>query len=143
MASLNRCTFIGNLGRDPDIKVMPNGDTVTNISIACTDSWKDKQTGEKREATEWVRVVFFRKLAEIAGQYLKKGSSVYIEGKMVTRKWTDKDGTERYATEIVADEMKMLGGRADAVAAQPSQNTAPIQGKLAKPQSEDFGDIPF
>ena len=113
MASVNKWIGIGNLGADPETKYMPNGDAVTNIRIACTESWKDKSTGEKKESTEWVRIVFYRKLAEIAGQYLKKGSQVYLEGKLKTRKWQDKDGQDRYTTEINADEMKMLGSKGD------------------------------
>ncbi len=111
MASVNKVILIGKLGKDPDTRYMTSGEAVTNITIATTETWKDKATGEKREATEWHRVVFYRKLAEIAGQYLKKGSAVYIEGALKTRKWQDKDGHDRYTTEIVADEMKMLGGR--------------------------------
>ena len=111
MASLNKIQLIGFLGKDPEMRYMPNGDAVANITIATTDTWKDKQTGEKKEATEWHRVVFFRKLAEIAGQYLKKGSQVYIEGALKTKKWQDKDGQDRYTTDIVADSMKMLGSR--------------------------------
>lgn len=111
MASLNRATLIGNLGRAPETKYLPSGEAVTNIAIATTETWKDKTSGEKKEATEWHRVSFFGKLAEIAGQYLVKGSQVYVEGKIKTRKWTDKDGVERFTTEIVADTMKMLGGR--------------------------------
>lgn len=109
MASLNKVTLIGNLGADPETRSMPSGDAVTNIRVATTESWKDK-SGEKKEHTEWHNVVFYRKLAEIAGQYLKKGSQVYIEGSLRTRKWQDKDGQDRYTTEIVATEMKMLGG---------------------------------
>jgi single-strand DNA-binding protein len=111
MASVNKVIIVGNLGRDPEVRYTPNGDSITNVTIATTDSWKDKATGEKKEATEWHRVVFFGKLAEIAGQYLKKGRQVYIEGALRTRKWTDKEGVERYTTEIVANEMKMLGSR--------------------------------
>ena len=111
MASVNKVILVGNLGADPESRFMTNGDAVVNINIATTDSWKDKQTGEKREATEWHRVVFYRKLAEIAGQYLKKGSQVYVEGALKTRKWQDKEGVDRYTTEIVANEMKMLGSR--------------------------------
>lgn len=109
MASLNKVQIIGNLGRDPETRYMPNGDCVCNIAVATTETWKDKNTGEKKEQTEWHRVVMYRKLGEIAGQYLKKGSSVYLEGKLQTRKWTDKDGVERYTTEIIADSMQMLG----------------------------------
>jgi len=111
MASLNKTLLIGHLGKDPESRYMPNGDAVVNITLATTDTWKDKGTGEKKEATEWHRVVFFRKLAEIAGQYLKKGSQVYVEGSLKTRKWQDKDGQDRYTTEIVGDTMKMLGSR--------------------------------
>jgi len=111
MASVNKVIIVGNLGRDPETRYMPNGDAVTNVAIATTESWKDKTSGEKKELTEWHRVTFYRKLAEIAGQYLKKGSQVYIEGRLQTRKWTDKENIERYTTEIIADSMQMLGSR--------------------------------
>lgn len=111
MASVNKVIIVGNLGRDPETRYMPSGDAMTNIAVATTDKWKDKATGEQKEATEWHRVAFFGKLAEIAGQYLKKGSQVYIEGKLRTRKWTDKEGAEKYTTEIIADAMQMLGSR--------------------------------
>jgi single-strand DNA-binding protein len=111
MASVNKVIIVGHLGRDPETKYMPNGEAVTNITVATTESWKDKNSGEKRELTEWHRVTFYRKLAEIAGQYLKKGMQVYVEGKLQTRKWTDKEGVERYTTEIIADTMQMLGGK--------------------------------
>ena len=111
MASVNKVILVGNLGRDPETRVFPNGDPVANVTIATTDKWKDKGTGEMKEATEWHRVVFFNRLAEIAGEYLKKGRSVYVEGRLRTRKWTDKDGNEKYTTEIVADQMQMLGSR--------------------------------
>ena len=111
MASVNKVILVGNLGRDPEMRYMSGGDAVFNITIATSESWKDKNTGEKREITEWHKVVFYRKLAEIAGQYLKKGSSVYIEGRIKTRKWQDKDGNDRYTTEIEATEMQMLGSR--------------------------------
>jgi single-strand DNA-binding protein len=110
MASVNKVILIGNLGRDPETRYMPSGDAICNITLATTDSWKDK-SGEKQERTEWHRVAFFGKLAEIAGEYLKKGSQVYVEGRLQTRKWQDKDGQDRYTTEIVADKMQMLGGR--------------------------------
>ena len=113
MASVNKVILIGNLGRDPEIRYMPSGDAMASLSVATTDSWRDKN-GEKQEKTEWHRVAMFGKLAEIAGEYLKKGSQVFIEGRIQTRKWTDKEGQERYSTEIVANEMKMLGGRATA-----------------------------
>ncbi|MBK5912984.1 single-stranded DNA-binding protein [Rhodocyclus purpureus] len=111
MASVNKAIIVGNLGRDPEIRYLPNGEAVCNVTVATSESWKDKNTGEKKEMTEWHRVVFYRRLAEIAGQYLKKGSSVYIEGRIRTRKWQDKEGQERYTTEIEANEMKMLGSR--------------------------------
>lgn len=111
MASVNKVILIGNLGRDPEVRYNPDGGAMANISIATTDTWKDKQSGEKQERTEWHRVVFFGKLAEIAGEYLKKGSPVYVEGRLQTRKWQDKAGQERYTTEIVADRMQMLGSR--------------------------------
>ena len=113
MASVNKWIGIGNLGADPESRVTASGEAVCNISIACTETWRDKATGEKKEMTEWVRVGFFGKLAEIAGQYLRKGSQVYIEGSLRTRKWQDKNGQDRYTTEIIANEMKMLGGKSD------------------------------
>lgn len=111
MASVNKVIIVGNLGRDPETRYMPNGEAVTNITVATTESWKDKSSGEKKELTEWHRITFYRKLAEIAGQYLKKGSQVYVEGRLQTRKWTDKEGVEKYTTEIIADTMQMLGSR--------------------------------
>ena len=110
MASVNKVILIGNLGADPETRYLPSGDAVTNIRLATTDTWKDK-SGEKQEHTEWHRVAFFGKLAEIAGEYLKKGSPCYIEGRIRTRKWQDKEGQDRYSTEIVADRMQLLGGR--------------------------------
>lgn len=111
MASVNKVILVGNLGADPEVRYMTNGDAVANIRMATTESWKDKTSGEKREMTEWHRVVFYRRLAEIVGQYLKKGSPVYVEGRIRTRKWQDKEGQERYTTEIEATEMQMLGSR--------------------------------
>lgn len=121
MASINKVLLIGNLGRDPETRHMPSGEQVTSIAVATTDRWRDKASGEQREATEWHRVSFFGRLAEIASQYLTKGSPVYIEGSLKTRKYTDKDGIERYATEIIANTMQMLGSK--------SQNDAPRSGK--------------
>jgi single-strand DNA-binding protein len=109
MASLNKATLIGNLGTDPEMRYMPDGTAVTTISLATTATWKDKASGERKEKTEWHRVVFFRGLAGVVGQYLKKGAQVYVEGKLRTRKWTDKDGIDRYVTEIMGREMQMLG----------------------------------
>lgn len=111
MASVNKVILVGNLGADPETRYLPSGDAVTNIRLATTDRYKDKQSGEFKEATEWHRIAFFGKLAEIAGQYLKKGSSVYIEGRIRTRKWQDQSGQDKYSTEIVADQMQMLGAR--------------------------------
>ena len=111
MASINKVIIVGNLGKDPEMRTFPNGDPVANVTIATTDKWKDKQSGEMREATEWHRVVFNGRLAEIVGQYLRKGSQVYIEGSLRTRKWTDQAGVEKYTTEIRADQMQMLGSR--------------------------------
>jgi len=110
MASVNKVILVGNLGRDPEMRYMPNGEAVCNFSIATTDSWKDK-SGQKQERTEWHNIVMYRKLAEIAGEYLKKGRPVYVEGRLQTRKWQTKEGQDRYTTEIIADQMQMLGGR--------------------------------
>src|SRR5947199_7934226 len=112
MASVNKVILVGNLGRDPETRYNPEGGAITNISVATTDTWKDKASGEKQERTEWHRVVFFNRLAEIAGEYLKKGSQVYVEGSLRTRKWQDKEGKDRYSTEIRGDVMQMLGPRA-------------------------------
>ena len=110
MASVNKVILVGNLGKDPEVRFMPNGEAVCNFSIATTDSWKDK-SGAKQERTEWHNIVMYRKLAEIAGEYLKKGRPVYVEGRLQTRKWQTKEGQDRYTTEIIADQMQMLGGR--------------------------------
>src|SRR5215213_5659053 len=137
MASVNRVILIGNLGADPETRYLPSGDAVTNIRIATTDTWKDKN-GEKQEKTEWHRVAFFGKLAEIAGEYLKKGSQVYVEGRLQTRKWQDKDGADKYTTEIVANAMQMLGSRqgmggGDRDAAPDREPAAARGGGAAKP----------
>ena len=130
MASVNKVILIGNLGRDPETRYMPEGGAITNISIATTEKWKDK-TGDMQEKTEWHRVAFFGKLAEIAGEYLKKGSQVYVEGRLQTRKWQDKDGQEKYTTEIIAERMQMLGARSGA--GEP--RSAPAESKAAEPKS--------
>ena len=114
MASVNKVILVGNLGADPETRYMPNGDPITNIRLATTFRWKDKQSGENKEETEWHRIVFRARLAEIAGEYLKKGSPVYVEGRIRTRKWQDKDGQDRYTTEIMADNMQLLGSRGGA-----------------------------
>jgi single-strand DNA-binding protein len=155
MASINKVILVGNLGRDPEVRYTANNDAITNISVATTDSYKDKNTGEKKETTEWHRVVFFNRLAEIAGEYLKKGSSVYIEGRLRTRKWTDNAGVEKYTTEIIGDQMQMLGGRAstgggsepyDAPSAPSTQRSAPAASPArpkAPPVDDLDDDIPF
>lgn len=111
MPSVNKVMLLGNLGRDPEVRTFPNGDSVCNFSIATSTSWKDKTSGEKKEKTDWHNIVMYRKLAEIAGEYLKKGSSIFVEGSLQTRKWQTKEGQDRYTTEVVADTMQMLGGR--------------------------------
>jgi single-strand DNA-binding protein len=159
MASVNKVIIVGNLGRDPETRYLPNGEAVTNIAVATTESWKDKNSGEKKELTEWHRITFYRKLAEIAGQYLKKGSQVYVEGKLQTRKWTDKEGVERYTTEIIADTMQMLGSRQgmgggnapamddDYGSAPARQSSAPAARPAASKPAPNFSDmdddIPF
>jgi len=135
MASVNKVIVLGNLGKDPELRHLPNGDAVCNFSLATTESWKDKD-GNKQDKTEWHNVVIFRKLAEIAGEYLKKGRPVYIEGRLQTRKWQDKEGKDRYTTEIVADQMQMLGGRDEAK--EVAKTSAP------KTNFDDMeSDIPF
>ncbi len=167
MASVNKVIIVGNLGRDPETRYLPSGDAVSNINVATTDRYKDKATGEMKEATEWHRISFFGKLAEIAGQYLKKGSQVYVEGSLRTRKYTDKDGIEKFATEIRGETMQMLGGRqgmggpADdggggggggyaprqAPAARPAEAPAQRPAAAPKPAASSFDDmdddIPF
>ena len=158
MASVNKVIVVGNLGRDPENRYLPSGEQVTSIAVATTDKWKDKATGEQKEQTEWHRISFFGKLAEIAGQYLKKGSQVYIEGRLRTRKYTDKEGIDRYATEIIADTMQMLGSRQGAgeppeergsyqPPSRPAQNTQqqrPQQSNRPAGLSPDMDDdIPF
>ncbi|NMG14937.1 single-stranded DNA-binding protein [Aromatoleum bremense] len=124
MASLNKVILIGNLGKDPETRYAPSGDAICNITVATSETWKDKATGEKKEQTEWHRVVFFGRLAEIAAQYLRKGSQIYVEGRLQTRKWQDKEGQDRYTTEIRGDEMKMLGSRQGAGEASGRQYDA-------------------
>jgi single-strand DNA-binding protein len=140
---VNKVILVGNLGADPEVKYMPNGNAVANVTIATSESWKDKQSGEQKDKTEWHRVVFFRRLAEIAGEYLKKGSQIYIEGKLQTRKWQDKNGNDRYTTEIIANEMQMLGGRGGGSAdfgAASSSAAAPAPAAVV---DEFDDDIPF
>jgi single-strand DNA-binding protein len=152
MASVNKVILVGNLGADPETRYAPSGDAICSIRLATTESWKDKASGEKREATEWHRVVFYRKLAEIADQYLRKGSSVYIEGRIKTRKWQDKDGQDRYTTEIEATEMQMLGGRGESSRQggdgggqpDPAPRNRPANKPAPSSMQDDFeDDIPF
>ena len=128
MPSVNKVILMGNLGRDPEVRFMPNGDAVCNFSIATTDSWKDK-AGERQEKTEWHNIVMYRRLAEIAGEYLKKGRPVYLEGRLQTRKWQTKEGQDRYTTEVIADSMQMLGGRDGAPPAQESQSSSQAEAR--------------
>ncbi len=143
---VNKVILVGNLGQDPEIKYMPSGQAICNISVATTESWNDKSTGDKVEKTEWHRVVFFRRLAEIAGEYLRKGSQVYIEGRLQTRKWQDQSGNDRYTTEIVANDMQMLGSKGSGVASMP-ESTSASQAEpatIGSSASDDFDDdIPF
>ena len=143
MASVNKAIIVGHLGKDPEVRYLPNGDQVTTVSIATSETWTDKGSGEKKEATEWHRVVFWRKLAEIAGQYLTKGAQVYIEGKIKTRKWQDGDGNDRYSTEIHADEMKMLGGRGERQGGDERREPSPKPAAPAGGNDFDDDDIPF
>jgi single-strand DNA-binding protein len=133
MASVNKVILVGNLGRDPETRYMPDGAAITNVSVATSFAWTDKASGEKKEETEWHRIVFRGKLAEIAGEYLKKGSQVYVEGRLRTRKWQDKDGQDRYTTEIVAERMQMLGARAGA--GEPRAEAATMESKAAEPKA--------
>ncbi|HEX4986279.1 MAG TPA: single-stranded DNA-binding protein [Burkholderiales bacterium] len=147
MASVNKVILIGNLGRDPEVRYLPSGDAVANVTLATTETWKDK-SGEKQEQTEWHRVAMFGKTAEIAGEYLKKGSQVYIEGRLQTRKWTDKEGQERYTTEIRADRMQMLGSRSggsERMAAQdddaPARSAPPAKKPATASKGGNFDDL--
>src|SRR5574337_137826 len=152
MASVNKVIIIGNLGRDPEVRSFDNGDSIANVTVATTDKWRDKQSGEAREATEWHRVTFFGKLAEIVGKYLYKGSPVYIEGSLRTREYTDKDGNKRHVTEIRADRMQMLGSKPDAPRDQgrgERRESGGRQGQMSSNRGGDSGfddmddDIPF
>jgi single-strand DNA-binding protein len=160
MASVNKVILIGNLGKDPEVRYMPNGDAVANLSLATTSSWKDKNSGERKEETEWHRVVIYGRLAEIAGEYCKKGRPVYIEGRLKTRKWQDQSGQDKYTTEIVADAMQLLGGRdsgggapssggdfESAAPARPANNagmrSAPSTRPIPQSVADLDDDIPF
>jgi single-strand DNA-binding protein len=148
MSSINKVILIGNLGADPELRYAANGNPICNLRLATTESWKDKATGEKKEATEWHRIVMYRKLAEIAGQYLKKGASVYIEGRLKTRKWQDRDGQDRYTTEIEANELTMLGEKSTANPPEPKPTSKTWQddaGRIGttKPPAWVDDDFPF
>lgn len=153
MASVNKVILVGNLGQDPETRYLPNGEAVTNVSIATTETWKDRTSGERQEKTEWHRVTFYRRLAEVAGEYLQKGSQIYVEGRLQTRKWQDKEGNDRYTTEIIANEMKMLGSRprGDSDDDGEERRPAPARKKASPPSAgrRDGGiadmddDIPF
>ena len=147
---INKVILIGNLGRDPDVRYMPSGSAVTNVALATSDSWRDKQSGEKQERTEWHNIVFYNRLAEIAGEYLKKGSKIYVEGSLRTRKWQDKNGQDRYTTEIIANEMQMLDSRGGGGSYSPDSSTSSSAESSAGRKEavaegiDDFDDdIPF
>ena len=153
MAGVNKAIILGNLGNDPEVRYMPNGEPVANLSIATSETWNDNNTGEKREKTEWHRVVAYRRTAEIIGQYTRKGSKLYVEGKLQTRKWTDNNGVDRYTTEIIADSVQLLDSRGDGNRGhddhssrggqghqQPQQNNAP---QYTPPAQDDFDNVPF
>lgn len=146
---VNKVILIGNLGRDPEVRYSPNGQAIANVNMATSESWKDKNTGEKQERTEWHRVVFFGRLAEIAGEYLKKGMQVYVGGRLQTRKWQDKDGNDRYTTEIVASDMQMLGSRSGAgvpdegVEGEPAPAAERSNARAAGTADDFDDDIPF
>ncbi len=148
---INKVIIVGNLGQDPETRYMPNGKAVTNLRVATSESWKDKQTGEQREQTEWHSIVMYDRLAEIAAEYLRKGSQVFIEGKLRTRKWQDKEGRDRYTTEVQAFEMQMLGGRGGAGAggsprggaSKPDREPAPERAEPASDSDAFDDDIPF
>lgn len=139
---INKVIIVGNLGGDPEVRYMPSGSAVTNITVATSESWKDKQTGQQQERREWHKIIFFNKLAEIAGEYLRKGSKVYVEGSLRTRKWQDQSGQDRYTTEIVASEMQMLDSKQDGQQSQQRQHGGPQQNNT--PDADPFDDdIPF
>ncbi len=153
---INKVILVGNLGQDPETRYMPSGGAVTNITLATNESWKDKQTGEQKDRTEWHKVAMFNRLAEVAAEYLRKGSQVYVEGKLRTRKWQDRDGNDRYTTEVIADEMQMLGGRGGgggggsfssgggSNGGSGGGSKAPSGGGQSAPPADDFDDdIPF
>lgn len=149
MAGVNKVIIVGNLGNDPEIRTMPNGEAVANITVATSESWNDKNTGERREVTEWHRIVFYRRQAEVAGEYLRKGSKVYVEGRLKTRKWQDQNGQDRYTTEIQGDVLQMLDSRSDrqsggyAPAAQPTYPSQAQSAPRATPASKPAAEAPM
>ena len=144
MAGINKVIIVGNLGNDPEIRTMPNGELVANITVATSESWTDKSTGERKEVTEWHRIVLYRRLAEIVSQYLHKGSQVYIEGRLKTRKWKDSNGQDRYTTEIQGDNLQMLGGRQDEPKQTKQSKAKPEPSSEMAEQGDSFDDnIPF
>ena len=149
MAGVNKVIIVGNLGNDPEIRTMPNGEAVANITVATSESWNDKNTGERREVTEWHRIVFYRRQAEVAGEYLRKGSKVYVEGRLKTRKWQDQNGQDRYTTEIQGDVLQMLDSRSDrqsggyAPAAQPTYPSQAQSAPRATPASKPVAEAPM
>ena len=145
MRGVNKVILVGHLGQDPDVRAMPSGSSVANLSLATNEQWRDKNTGEQQERTEWHRLALFGRLAEIAGQYLRKGAPVYVEGRLRTRKWQDRDGHDRYSTEIVVNELQMLGGRGSTSQAGPDRPAPPAEsrGPASRPDMPFDDDIPF
>ncbi|HDX0989490.1 TPA: single-stranded DNA-binding protein [Pasteurella multocida] len=144
MAGINKVIIVGHLGNEPELRTMPNGEVIANISVATSESWTDKTTGERREVTEWHRIVFYRRQAEVVGQYLHKGSQIYVEGRLRTRKWQDQNGQDRYTTEIQGDVLQMLGGRNNGTYPAPTQNQpANVSNQMEPPINNFDGDIPF
>ena len=139
MAGINKVILVGNLGNDPDVRTMPNGESVANITVATSESWNDKNTGERREVTEWHRIVFYRRQAEVAGEYLRKGSKVYVEGRLRTRKWQDQNGQDRYTTEIQGDVLQMLDSKRDS---EPNHQPRQKQSNNAYAKAKDGAPIP-
>ncbi len=145
MRGVNKVILVGHLGQDPDVRAMPSGSSVANLSLATNEQWRDKNTGEPQERTEWHRLALFGRLAEIAGQYLRKGAQVYVEGRLRTRKWQDRDGHDRYSTEIVVNELQMLGGRGSTSQAGPDRPAPPAESRdpVGRPDMPFDDDIPF
>ncbi|WP_455234119.1 single-stranded DNA-binding protein [Thiogranum longum] len=141
---VNKVILVGHLGKDPEVRYMPSGNAVCNVTLATSDSWKDKQTGEQKDRTEWHNLVFYSRLAEIAGEYLRKGSQVYVEGRLQTRKWQDKNGNDRYTTEIIVSDMQMLGGRGNSAGGSAEFGGSSAAKPAPAPVADEFDDdIPF